>query len=92
VGTTFLMGVGLSPYDVLDQSTLETCVDRMIRDASRYLPALAKSRYRESLFAVKTVLEKNESDDGRPIFFRASASTPGCIPCLAARWTTSTIG
>jgi glycine/D-amino acid oxidase-like deaminating enzyme len=76
---------GLSPYDVLDQSTLETRVDRMIRDSSRYLPALAKSRYRESLFEVKTVLEKNESDDGRPILFRESTSTPGLYSVLGGK-------
>jgi len=76
---------GLSPYDVLEQSTLETRVDRMIRDASRYLPALAKSRYRESLFEVKTVLEKNESDDGRPILFRESTSTPGLYSVLGGK-------
>ena len=76
---------GLSPYDVLDQSTLETRVDRMIRDASRYLPALAKSKYHESLFDVKTVLEKNESDDGRPILFRESTSTPGLYSVLGGK-------
>ncbi|MEB3166491.1 MAG: FAD-dependent oxidoreductase [Cyanobacteriota bacterium] len=67
---------GLSPYAVLDQATRETRVDRMIRDASRYLPVVARSRYRESLFEVKTVLEKNESDDGRPILFRESLRVP----------------
>jgi glycine/D-amino acid oxidase-like deaminating enzyme len=76
---------GLSPYDTLDQSILETRVDRMIRDASRYLPALAKSRYQESLFEVKTVLEKNESDDGRPILFRESTSTPGLYSVLGGK-------
>jgi glycine/D-amino acid oxidase-like deaminating enzyme len=76
---------GLSPYDVLDQSSLETRVDRMIRDASRYLPALAKSKYRESFFDVKTVLEKNESDDGRPILFRESTLTPGLYSVLGGK-------
>lgn len=75
----------LSPYDVLDQSILETRVDRMIRDASRYLPALSKSRYRESLFEVKTVLEKNELDDGRPILFRESAATPRLYSVLGGK-------
>lgn len=76
---------GLSPYDVIEKSILETRVDRMIRDASRYLPAVAKSRYRESLFEVKTVLEKNESDDGRPILFRESAQTPGLYSVLGGK-------
>lgn len=76
---------GLSPDDVLAQSRPETRVDRMIRDGSRYLPALAKSRYRESLFEVKTILEKNESDDGRPILFRESTSTPGLYSVLGGK-------
>ena len=76
---------GLSPYEVLGQSELKTRVDRMIRDASRYLPALSKSRYRESLFEVKTVLEKNESDDGRPILFRESTLTSGLYSVLGGK-------
>ena len=76
---------GLNPYDVLNQSTLETRVDRMIRDASRYLPVLAKSKYRGSLFEVKTILEKNESDDGRPILFRESTSTSRLYSVLGGK-------
>ena len=75
----------LSPYDVIKNTRLETRVDRMIRDASRYLPALAKSQYRESLFEVKTVLEKNEADDGRPILFRESLHTPGFYSVLGGK-------
>jgi glycine/D-amino acid oxidase-like deaminating enzyme len=44
----------------------------MLRDAARYLPAVAQSRLRESLFEVKTVLLANETDDGRPILFDKS--------------------
>jgi hypothetical protein len=42
----------------------------MIRDAARYLPILAKSEYRSSLWQVKTVLPRSETDDSRPILFR----------------------
>jgi hypothetical protein len=42
----------------------------MLRDAQRYLPALAEARYVESLFEIKTVLLRNEVDDGRPILFK----------------------
>ena len=41
----------------------------MCRDAQRFMPGLTLSRH-ESLFEVKTVLIKNELDDGRPIFYR----------------------
>lgn len=76
---------GSSPYDVIEKAKLETRVDRMLRDASRYLPLIAKSQYRESLFEVKTVLEKNESDDGRPILFRESAHTPHLYSVLGGK-------
>jgi glycine/D-amino acid oxidase-like deaminating enzyme len=76
---------GSSPYDLIEKAKLETRVDRMLRDASRYLPLIAKSRYRESLFEVKTVLEKNESDDGRPILFRESLHAPRLYSVLGGK-------
>ena len=42
----------------------------MQKDAARYLPVLADCRYRDSLWEVKTVLPRSESDDSRPILFR----------------------
>ena len=42
----------------------------MIADAQRYLPALASAEWRHSLYETKTVLLKNEQDDGRPILFQ----------------------
>lgn len=57
------------PYVVLDAYPQESRVDRMLRDAARYLPAMAGCAYEGSLFTVKTVLSRNEGDDGRPILF-----------------------
>ena len=57
----------------------------MIRDASRYLPLIAESRYKDSLFEVKTILEKNELDDGRPILFRESLHTPKFYSVLGGK-------
>lgn len=42
----------------------------MVRDAARYIPGLADCRYDRSLWEVKTVLPRSESDDSRPILFR----------------------
>lgn len=42
----------------------------MKKDAQRYCPEFSKLEYQDSLFEVKTVLEANEADDGRPILFR----------------------
>ena len=44
----------------------------MIKDAQRYFPALAQAVHVRSLFTTKTVLLRNESDDGRPILMERS--------------------
>jgi glycine/D-amino acid oxidase-like deaminating enzyme len=62
------------PYAVLDAYPKASRVDRMLRDAARYAPALARSEVVESLFTVKTVLTRNEGDDGRPILFERHPS------------------
>jgi glycine/D-amino acid oxidase-like deaminating enzyme len=42
----------------------------MWKDAVRYMPLLADIRYLDSLYEVKTLLLKNEVDDGRPILYK----------------------
>lgn len=61
------------PYAVLDAYDKVSRADRMVRDAARYVPALARCRVRDSLFEVKTILGRNETDDGRPILFERHA-------------------
>ena len=41
----------------------------MINDAKRYIPLLENAVYKDSIYEVKTVQVKNETDDGRPILF-----------------------
>lgn len=77
--------VGTDPFDVLRQYTRESRVDRMIRDASRYVPALLDAQHVDSLFEIKTILVKNESDDGRPILFEQHATHPGCYSILGSK-------
>jgi hypothetical protein len=48
----------------------------MIKDAARYLPALADCRYERSLWEVKTVLPLSERDDSRPILCLKDAGLP----------------
>jgi ADP-ribose pyrophosphatase YjhB (NUDIX family) len=57
----------------------------MIRDVQRYIPAMAKAQYKESLFEVKTVLSRNETDDGRPILFERHHTLPGCWSILGGK-------
>ncbi len=76
---------GMDPYTRLDRYDRASRVDRMIRDAKRYLPALADAVRRGSLFEVKTVLARNETDDGRPILLEKSASVRGLYSILGGK-------
>lgn len=75
----------VNPYQRLARYHRETRVHRMVRDAARYIPAMLKAQYVESLFEVKTVLVKNESDDGRPILFEKHSELPGCYSILGGK-------
>lgn len=76
---------GVNPYERLKQYECATRVDRMVRDVGRYLPAMLNAKYIDSLFEVKTVLVKNESDDGRPILFEKHQELPGCYSILGGK-------
>ena len=75
----------INPYHRLESHDHASRVDRMLRDASRILPAVVEAKYVESLFEIKTVLEKNEADDGRPILFEHHANLPGCLSILGGK-------
>jgi hypothetical protein len=63
-------------YEILDQAERRTAFPYMVRDAARYLPAVAGCEYRDSLWEVKTVLPRSETDDSRPILFRPHFGQP----------------
>jgi hypothetical protein len=75
----------IDPYLKLHDYERSTRVDRMIRDVGRYIPSLLEAKYIESLFEVKTVLIKNEGDDGRPILFEKHSELPGCYSILGGK-------
>lgn len=76
---------GLDPYKKLDHYEQTSRVDRMVRDVGRYIPSVLDARYVDSLFEVKTVLTKSESDDGRPILFEKHLELPGCYSVLGGK-------
>ncbi len=76
---------GIDLYQKLIQYGRSTRVDRMVKDVSCYLPAVLDAKYVDSLFEVKTVLAKNESDDGRPILFEKHPELPGCYSVLSGK-------
>ena len=76
---------GIDPYQKLKDYERATRVDRMVRDVGRYLPTVMEAKYVESLFEVKTILSKNEGDDGRPILFEKHEDMPGCYSVLGGK-------
>ena len=56
-----------------------------MRNAGRYLPMFRQSRHAGSLFEVKTVLPRNEVDDGRPILLRNDYGLEGFSIVLGAK-------
>jgi len=76
---------GKNPYKKLDEYRGGSRVNRMMRDVERYLPSIATSKYVESLTEIKTVLLKNEGDDGRPILFEKNFALPGFYSILGGK-------
>jgi glycine/D-amino acid oxidase-like deaminating enzyme len=76
---------GINPYQKLYEYNRITRVDRMVRDVGRYLPAVLEAKYVDSLFEVKTILIKNEGDDGRPILFEKHEELSGCYSVLGGK-------
>jgi len=50
---------------------------KMKIDAQRYIPILNEMSYKESLWEVKTILPSSDTDDSRPILFKANYGLPG---------------
>lgn len=63
-------------YELFDAAEKKTAFPHMVRDATRFLPAMARCNYRESLWEVKTILPRSECDDSRPILFRPDHGIP----------------
>jgi len=75
----------IDPYKALNMYKKISHYDRMVRDASRYLPDIKTSKYIDSIYEVKTVLVANENNDGRPILFEKSEKIPGLYSVLGGK-------
>jgi glycine/D-amino acid oxidase-like deaminating enzyme len=77
---------GAAPVDGMElRDGYATRFPHMIRDAARFLPAIAGARYVESIFEIKGIMPRSEQDDSRPILFRESLEIPGLITVLGAK-------
>ena len=73
------------PLDRMKSYHKNTRYTWMIRDAARYVPLLNQAIYRDSIFEVKTIMEKSEVDDGRPILFEKNESIKGLYSILGGK-------
>ena len=73
------------PYAHFAASEQETRYAFMLRDAQRYVPAIGAARYETSIFDVKTVLIKNEADDGRPILYHQKPDSSRVVSILGGK-------
>jgi hypothetical protein len=76
---------GNNPYEILSRYNKKSEFDLMVREASRYIPTLENIKYVDSLFEIKTILLKNEINDGRPILFETYKNFPGLYSILGAK-------
>jgi glycine/D-amino acid oxidase-like deaminating enzyme len=76
---------GTDPYRVLESHAKESHYPWMVRDARRYVPCLADTRYIDTLFEIKTVLVDTAVDDARPIVFHRDPSNPRVISILGGK-------
>lgn len=76
---------GRDPYDILARHRPASRARQMIIDASRYMPSLANARHVRSLYEIKTVLTRNESDDGRPILYQRRPASSRVISVLGGK-------
>lgn len=73
------------PYERFDSLSKKSNHVFMLADASRYMPALRNAIYRESIWAVKTLLPQTETDDGRPILFQRDPVLPALVHVMGGK-------
>lgn len=76
---------GRSAYDVFDGVEPQSRHRHMILDGQRYLPCLAEAQWRRSIYDVKTLLVKNEKDDGRPILYQRQPAGSHVISIMGGK-------
>jgi glycine/D-amino acid oxidase-like deaminating enzyme len=59
----------LGYQEMFDSAPRNSAWNYMQKDAARYIPMLAECKYQRSIWEVKTVLPRSETDDSRPILF-----------------------
>ncbi|MEM6431320.1 MAG: FAD-dependent oxidoreductase, partial [Deinococcota bacterium] len=74
-----------NPYELFDGLNVASNATYMLHDVARFMPDIADATYKDSLFEIKTVLQKNEGDDGRPILFEVDPTSPRVLSILGSK-------
>jgi len=73
------------PDRVLAAARTRSQINYMIADAARFMPCMRSARWRRSLFDIKSVLVRNEADDGRPVLLRRESVHPQLFSVLGGK-------
>lgn len=65
------------PYRAIEAHPRQTHFTHMLKDATRYVPAIATTEFVRPLFEAKALLVVNDRNDGRPILLRRDYGMPG---------------
>lgn len=60
-----------------DEIKKKSSYKNMLQDAKRYMPILSECKYEDSIWEVKTILPRSESNDSRPILFKPNHGLKG---------------
>ncbi|MDC1251824.1 FAD-dependent oxidoreductase [Gammaproteobacteria bacterium] len=74
-----------TPYNILEKYTEKSNYKYMIKDALRYMPCIEDSIHKSSFYEIKSVLIKNEYNDGRPILFHQNKPDSKVISVLGGK-------
>ncbi|GIC77250.1 FAD-dependent oxidoreductase [Moritella sp. F3] len=67
----------VNAHNLYRENNKRSAFKKMKLDAQRYMPILSDVKYKESLWEVKTILPSSDTDDSRPILFKANYGLPG---------------
>jgi len=71
--------------EYLDIKAIKTKAPYMIASAARYLPCMARAKWKESNYEIKTVLLANENDDGRPILYHRNSKQSRIVTIMGGK-------
>ena len=75
----------IDPYSLLNNYQESSRHSRMFRAAQKWIPSMTEKSYVASKFEIKTILDKNEIDDGRPILFERDKNLKNIFYILGSK-------